>query len=95
MAEEQNSHPSIMSRFLSNWDLDSVQTEDKAMLYDDESELSDNMSLTYSMDADMNPFELDPTALVGKPYPKIGSYSVQFLLPLEVRCQVASLTGPY
>jgi len=60
---------------------------------DDESDLSDNLSLRDSMDVDMDPFQPEQIAPVDKLNPRPGGFSVQRLLPLEVRCQLASLNG--
>lgn len=88
MAEERNPQSSIMSPFLLNWNLDSIRAADKAVFGDEDSELSDNISLTSSMNVDMNPFESDSTTPFGKSKPQPGGFSVQYLLPLEVRCQL-------
>ena len=81
MAEQRSSQPSIMSHFLLNWNFESLQAADKEMFDDDdESELSDGMSMQSSMDLDMKPFESDSTS-----NSKSNGFSVQHLLPLEVR----------
>jgi hypothetical protein len=73
-----------MSRSDLSSDFDGIQTEGRAMSDDNESVLSDNLSLKDPMDVDLDPFPSEPIGLVGKPNPQPGGFSVQYLLPLEV-----------
>lgn len=84
MAGKQHSQPSITSQFLRNWNFESIQAADRAMSDGDESELSDNMSSTSSIDVNMDPFASDSNAVHPKPDAKANGFSIQYILPLEV-----------
>lgn len=58
------------------------------MFDDDESELSDNISLTSSMDIDIDPFASNTNTAHPKPDAGVDGFSIQYLLPLEVRLLV-------
>ena len=55
------------------------------MFDDDESELSDNISLMSSMDIDMDPFASNTNTAHPKPDAGVDGFSIQYHLPLEVR----------
>jgi hypothetical protein len=73
-----------MDRFLLNWNFESLQAADEELFVDDESELSDAISVESSMEIDMDLFEsknfLDP-----KFQPNFDGTCARSLLPLEVR----------
>lgn len=75
---------STMSRFLLNWDLDSLRVAENGTLEDNESELSDVISFQDSMDLDVDPFGSDAhfASNIG---PRSSRFSAQNILPLEVR----------
>jgi hypothetical protein len=78
-----------MSLFFPSSGFNRLQTADRAISDDDESDLSDNLSLKDPMDVDIDPSLSEPIAPLEKPSPRHGSFSVQYLLPLEVRYQLA------
>lgn len=75
-----------MSSLPWNWNFDNLQAPKKEMFDgdDDESELSDEMSLGSSRDIDMDPFKSDLIFDASTDH-KVECCSVQQLLPLEVR----------
>ena len=94
MAGTQYPQPSITSQFLRNWNFDSIQAADRAMSDGDESELSDNISSTSSMDVDMDPFASDSNIAHPKSDAKADSFSIQYILPLEVRLDLDNCNSP-
>jgi hypothetical protein len=73
-----------MSQFLGNWDFDQLQEADQGIFGDDESDLSEPPSPTSSMDIDLDPFKSDDKS-DSEHVLDPNRFSVQFLLPLEVR----------
>jgi hypothetical protein len=78
-----------MSHFPIEWNLDSLQATENDLFDDDESELSDVIK-----DIDMDPFESDH-ASTSNPSSQYERFSVQYLLPLEVRSRSWLCTLPY
>jgi hypothetical protein len=77
-----------MSQFPMDWNLDSLQATENEMSDDDESELTDAI-----MDIDMDRFESDHTSTLN-PGSQPERFSVQYLLPLEVRYRPWLYTPP-
>ena len=82
MAECQHFQSLIESQLPLQWNFDDLQAADQDMFDDNESELSYMPSSASPMDIDMEPFGSDQ---ISHPDPDPDRFSVQFLLPLEVR----------
>lgn len=85
MAADHHFHSFFESHLPANWKYEDLRAADQDMCDNDDSELSDVLSPASPFDVDMEPFGSDPKI---HPDPDPNCFSVQFLLPLEVRYPV-------